>query len=79
LKVDKKYYNLAVFLLQKAREKKINISKNSIFRLEEGHDIMFYYMIGKNNRINFAVYDCFMRSVEIDNSMIEEFQNKHPD
>ncbi len=40
---------------------------------------MFYYMIGKNNRINFAAYDCFMRSVEIDSNMIEECQNKHPD
>jgi tyrosyl-tRNA synthetase len=76
--VDKKYYNLVVFLLQKAKENKINISEKSIFRLEEGHDVMFYYMIDKDNNINFTVYDYFMSSIEIDSNTIKSFQLKHP-
>jgi tyrosyl-tRNA synthetase len=76
--VDKKYYNLVVFLLQKAKENKINISEKSIFRLEEGHDVMLYYMIDKDNNINFTVYDYFMSSIEIDSNTIESFQLKHP-
>lgn len=40
---------------------------------------MFYYMIGKNEKINFIIYDCFMRNVEMDSVAIQDLQKDHPD
>ena len=70
---------MAVFVLHKAKKIHVNITKASLFNQEEGHDVMFYYMKGEKGTINFVVFDCFMRYVEINNIYIEQLQRQHPD
>jgi len=55
------------------------MTKHHIFNLDEGHDVMFYYMKADNNKINFIIFDCFLRYVEMNNVDIEDLQKEHPD
>ena len=40
---------------------------------------MFYYMKGKDERLNFVVFDRFMRNFEMKSEEIQNLADKHPD
>lgn len=79
MKVDKKYYSISVFLIEMAKIRNYNLTKKSIFDLDEGHDVMFYYMKGKEDNINFVIFDRFMRNIQASSKDIENMSRKHPD
>jgi hypothetical protein len=70
-KVEKKYFNLAVFGVDKAKELKRKLKWDNIFNVKEGSDVMFYYMFYNNTmgikgspgkHVKFTIFDKFLLS-----------------
>jgi hypothetical protein len=78
--VPGKFQKLALFGIERAKELKFKyFNKESIFDLEEGCDVMFYYTKGNQKMINFTLIDRTMRIVEFNTSFIEKYERDHPD
>jgi hypothetical protein len=69
--VDKKYFKLAVFGIEKAKEVNIKLHWSNIFNVEEGHEVMFYYTFYNNTmgikgspgkHVKFLIFDKFLLS-----------------
>lgn len=65
--VGESFYDIHVFGLRKATEIRVQMKKNDIFRLDEGSDVMFYYMTNQSNSsVKFTMFDKSMRTIEFD-------------
>lgn len=71
LKIDKGYFSLSAFALDRASDIKMKMQKGDIFNLQSGKEVMFYYLKNEDsNSVRFTLFDRSMRTVEFDSEYI---------